>query len=777
MMNFFNIWKHKNRTNTLVDYWGVSRISEDGFIEKEHKMGFMFKLDGIDGTFLEDDQLMSLHREWRSALRMNPGEEIQIIFRKRVELQDWVEEQLKQSFLAENTYGRRILLDRLADHLMKISKDEPQILSQKIVVCFWCNKESDKEILKEKRSLIYSMLNVFSNRAYILNKTEILNEINISSQDLTCLDEQGLEWPEINIDASHIQINEEKFRALELQKLPENWTELGMIQALTLLPLPLDISVRLIAKDSRPIISSLEKKRNMLSSKKGYNKLPSAFVDSQLEQINEVLKSIAENSEGIFDFKMTIGIRVPKKLGAFQRKAMSTILRMSSQLFFCEFEECTLHTFDSYLECIPSFSGKNIQSHTVLGSNAIHFLPLFCTLRGDKRSIVSFTTLSDCVYSIDPVDNKLANYNWLITGTSGSGKSFFVNSLLSQSSSINPNIFIVDIGGSYNRLTQFLGGQVFSLDTNQGFEVSPFFISKCEDPKEERIRRQHIYQIFLEMTRVDGQLPPVDIRQLLSECLGKIFDMKELPVNPISYLLTMLQKINSDISLRLSLLLKPWKRESFNGQFVDTNKSLIKESSILTFDLKGLTEFEDLSRVVQLIICSSLWARIRQIDKEQFSWIVLDEVAFSLLKTQPLFVDELVSTVRKYYAGAVIVVQDLDKVTSSLAGSSILQNTDSKAILQQRGDPKNYSDVLSLRTTEQWAINSLQRKKGSFSDIFLIRSKERVMIRHKPSPLEYWLATSSPEDNMSIKNNLDYKGQDFQEKIIDFVERKKRGII
>lgn len=262
MMNFFNIWKHKNRTNTLVDYWGVSRISEDGFIEKEHKMGFMFKLDGIDGTFLEDDQLMSLHREWRSALRMNPGEEIQIIFRKRVELQDWVEEQLKQSFLAENTYGRRILLDRLADHLMKISKDEPQILSQKIVVCFWCNKESDKEILKEKRSLIYSMLNVFSNRAYILNKTEILNEINISSQDLTCLDEQGLEWPEINIDASHIQINEEKFRALELQKLPENWTELGMIQALTLLPLPLDISVRLIAKDSRPIISSLEKKKH-----------------------------------------------------------------------------------------------------------------------------------------------------------------------------------------------------------------------------------------------------------------------------------------------------------------------------------------------------------------------------------------------------------------------------------------------------------------------------------------------------------------------------------
>src|SRR6185312_2127675 len=113
--------------------------------------------------------------------------------------------------------------------------------------------------------------------------------------------------------------------------------------------------------------------------------------------------------------------------------------------------------------------------------------------------------------------SRLANYNWLVSGTSGAGKSFFVNSLLAQSTSINPNIFIVDIGGSYNKLTQFLGGRVMSLEPGQGFELSPFFIAKTADAKEEQMRRHHIFQIFLEMARVDGQLPAIEIRHLLLE--------------------------------------------------------------------------------------------------------------------------------------------------------------------------------------------------------------------------------------------------------------------
>ncbi|MCB0356222.1 MAG: hypothetical protein KDD40_04405, partial [Bdellovibrionales bacterium] len=281
MFNFLCQNTSLQTKKTLATYWPVTHISHEGVLTTENKLGFMFNVTGLEGSFLTTEQLTALHREWRANLRMNPNEEIQFLFSKRVDLERWVEEQLQQSFLAESAYGRRILLDRLANQLQQMSTDVPEVLSQKITVCFWCHESLNPEDLKEKKALVHAMLNSFGLKAEILNGQQLLETIHFSAQDLECVEKQALEWPEINIEASHIKINENNFRALELQKLPEHYTELGMIQSLSLLPFPLDISVRLVARDNQPIIARLEKKRNMLLSQKGFKNVSTAPVDSQ----------------------------------------------------------------------------------------------------------------------------------------------------------------------------------------------------------------------------------------------------------------------------------------------------------------------------------------------------------------------------------------------------------------------------------------------------------------------------------------------------------------
>lgn len=781
-MKHFNEYLKIKREKTdasvsLYDFWEVSSISDSGVLTSKDLKGYMFEAEGLDGSFLSGEQKTTLHDDWRSILRLLPDEELQIVFRKRVEFSSWVEDQLSQSFLADNTYGRRILLDRLSDQVSQMSEDEPKLFSQKIIICFWTKELLDEEGLEQKKLLVASQLSSFGFRVHCLNKEEIAKEINVSAQSLTSTEHDEPEWPMIRIEAGHLQIEGDCFRSLEMSKLPESSTEFGMIQSITSLPYPMDICVRLKALDHRPVVARLERKRNLLNSQSASKNAPSPKLESQIDQIDQVLRSLADRSECIFKMQMTVGLRFPKELASFHRKSLAVIMRAGSQMDFCDFEESTLGTFDAYLECIPSFFGKNIRAHTVLGSNAIHFLPFFRPPKGDQRPIMSFQTRNATLYGIDPVDPQLANYNWLVSGTSGAGKSFFVNSLLAQSISINPNIFIVDIGGSYNKLTQFLGGHVMSLEPGQGFELSPFFLSKSINPEEERMRRQHIFQIFLEMVRLDGQLPSIEIRHLLSESLEELFEKDLLPKHPVTHLIETISKIKSPEAHRLVMLLEPWKKNNYFGQFIDNNKILTTKDKILTFDLKGLTDFEDLSRVVQLIICASLWAKIRETQKKCFSWIVLDEIAFSLLKVQPQFVDELVSTLRKYFAGAIVVVQDLEKVTSSLAGSSILQNTQSKAILQQRGNPKNYAETLSLNQIDQWAIESLRREKGFYSDIFLIRDNEKTVIRHVPSDLEYWLATTAPEDSHVFIPWINQSEGSFQKKILDFVTHKKGGIL
>lgn len=759
---------------SLGEFWEVTKVSREGILRAGDKTGFMFELAGFDGSFLSLENLNSLHHEWRSALRFSPGDEIQFLFRKRVEFKNWIESQLQQAFLAGNSYGRRILLDRLADQVMKMGRDEPALLTQTILACFWTRENLSDEDCPAKRGLVRAQLQSFGFRCESLTSEAIESEISASAQDLASAESPSPEWPALKLEAGSILVNGDRFRALELTRLPESQTEMGMIRHLANLPLPLDICVRLTARDLRPIVTRLERKRNLLNARLESHSSGAASAESQLQQVDSVLRSFADKSESVFDLQMIIGLRMPEALASVQRRALANLIRAGAKMDFCEFEEVTLGTFDAYLECIPSFCGRNLRKHTVLGSNAIHFLPFQRPSRGDRRAVATFQTTLGSLYAIDPVDKRLANYNWLVSGTSGAGKSFFVNSLLAQSASLEPNIFIVDIGGSYNKLTRFLGGRIMSFEPGKGFDLSPFFLPKCEDPSEERLRRQHIFQVFLEMTRVDGSLPALEVRHLLLETLSELFEAETLPEHPISDVYARLGSESGE-SRRLRLLLQPWTKGGFNGQFLDNAKIPAWDDRLLTFDLKGLTEFEDLSRVVQLIICSSLWARVRRAGGERFSWIVLDEVAFSLLKTQAAFVDELVSTLRKWFAGAIVVVQDLEKITSNYAGSGILQNTQSKAILQQRGDPRNFAEALALNEIDQWAIAGLGREKGVYSDIFLMRDSDRTVVRHVPSKLEYWLSTTAPEDNLEMRRSLENeRGQDFQRNVMDFVARRNQ---
>lgn len=734
----------------LGQFWDTSEMSESGVLSAPHRKGFMYEVEGLDGSFLSPEQLVLLHQRWRSALQLSDKDEVQIVFRKRVEFSEWVENQLRQSFLGKSAYGRRLLMDHLSDQVGQMGENEPHLFSQKIIVCFWTREDLDIEETNAKRDLVRSQLSAFGFAVKNLDRSSIYREIMNSARGAPSDRNQNLEWPALRITPDQVVVDGCRFRSLELTRLPETHTELGMIQALTSLPYPMDLSLRLKGRAIKPITARLERKRNLLQAKRESRNTSNAEVESQIEQIEQVLRSLADSSESVLDMRLVVGLRLPEDHGEFLSRALGHLMRAAGQMDFCELEEGTLNTFDHYLECIPGFIGSDIISHTVLSSNATHFLPFLRPSKGDYRQIATFQTREGGVYGIDPVDSRLANYNWLVSGTSGAGKSFFVNSLLSQSLSLNPNIFIVDIGGSYNKLTRFIDGHVMSLEPGHGFQLSPFFLNKESDPSEERMRRQHILQIFLEMTRIDGALPSVEVRHLLTEQLESIFEMDELPAHPISYLVEQVEQRGGREGRRLGLLLRAWKIDSFYGQFLDHAESQNVESSIMTFDLKGLTEFEDLARVVQLILCASLWARVRRSNKSKFSWIVLDEVAFSLLKTQPQFVDELISTLRKYYGGVIVIVQDLEKVTSNLAGSSILQNTQSKAILQQRGDPKNYSAALSLDQLDLWAIESLGRVKGSHSDIYLIRDNEKTIIRHVPSSLEYWIGTTAPEDQSSL---------------------------
>ncbi|MCB0362650.1 MAG: hypothetical protein KDD35_08005, partial [Bdellovibrionales bacterium] len=365
MKNVFDLFKLAEKSpvaTSLRDFWNVNKMTEDGVLYSDKAIGFMFEIGGLDGSFLSSDQRMSLHTDWRSLLRLSSDEEIQIVFRKRVEFAQWIEDQVAQAFLSENSYGRRILLERLADQVSQMDQDQPKLLSQKTILTFWTREKLDLEAVEEKRQLVESQLRSFGFYAQSLTKNQIISEINSSAQDLSVTELQEPEWPYLKIEAGQIQVNGDIFRGLEMTQLPESYSEMGMIQAITDLPYPIDLCLRIKGKDSRPIISRLERKRNLLNAQRSNKSSPSPQIESQMEQIDQVLRDLADRSESIFEMTMTLGMRFPQHLASLHRKSLANLMRVGSQMDFCDFDEVSLGTFDAYLECIPGFTGKNLRT-------------------------------------------------------------------------------------------------------------------------------------------------------------------------------------------------------------------------------------------------------------------------------------------------------------------------------------------------------------------------------------------------------------------------------
>ena len=73
---------------------------------------------------------------------------------------------------------------------------------------------------------------------------------------------------------------------------------------------------------------------------------------------------------------------------------------------------------------------------------------------------------------IDLFDSS-TNYNAVIAAQSGSGKSFFANDLIYAYLASGAQIWVIDIGRSYQKLADILGGEFMEFDKSKNIGPEP----------------------------------------------------------------------------------------------------------------------------------------------------------------------------------------------------------------------------------------------------------------------------------------------------------------
>ncbi|MBI4404131.1 MAG: ATP-binding protein, partial [Deltaproteobacteria bacterium] len=356
----------------------------------------------------------------------------------------------------------------------------------------------------------------------------------------------------------------------------------------------------------------------------------------------------------------------------------------------------------------------------------------------------------------DPFDPKLPNYNALVTGSSGSGKSFLNNLVLLQYITQEPLVFIIDIGGSYRKLCDFLGGQYIEISPPREGEPSCKAVNPLELPAGMQAPSPQKIKFLLSLlenilTDEDGdKLPKLD-KSLLEEAILKTYGQAKNKSPQLRDLATVFEKSEYPSLRNYAKMLFPWTGERPYGRLLDGNNTLDLSSDFVVFDLKGLSSYPDLQAAMILIITDFILGRVDNSQGKR-KQILMDE-CWELLKSRgsQRFMEYCVRTLRKTGSGITFISQGLEEIVASSIGSAILSNTATKFILLQRGDLKPIRELLKLNDQEMALISSLRQAKGKYSEAFLINNDDRTVIQIHPTPIEYWLATSDAADNQLLE--------------------------
>lgn len=545
-------------------------------------------------------------------------------------------------------------------------------------------------------------------------------------------------------------------RIITLKTLPEA-TFAGQLSTFLRMPFHYDLFLSFEIPNQSDEMSKLHQKRKMAHSlaMTSGNKVSDLESETKLSSTEELIRELLRTGQRIYAAQMSLVLRAPatdegvKKLNRQVREVLSRFRSLQG----AEGLEETVGAWKIFKGDLPAAPLRLERAKKFKTNNLVDFIPIYGPREGDDDPAVIFRNRLNGLVSFNPFDSKLTNYNALVTGSSGAGKSFLNNCILAQELARGLRVFIIDIGGSYKKLTEALGGQYLEMDLSDQYRLNPFDIpNPAEEPSNQKLKS--LLAVIESMVVEDekSKLTKLD-RVLLEKAIIELYEEKrkhnKVPI--LSELTERLAKSKEPSMIELSKILFMWTGNRPYGKLLDGHGGLKTDAPICTFDLKGLSSYPDLQSVMILILTDFILTQVEQ-DKVNKKRIILDE-AWQLLKSNAAagFMEYCARTLRKTGSGITFITQGVEEIVESPIGHAIMNNTATKFILLQRGDSEILRQALKLNSQELSLIYSLEQRKGEFSEGFMIEGDHRQVIRIYPSPFEYWLSTSDAGDNRHIQ--------------------------
>ena len=410
--------------------------------------------------------------------------------------------------------------------------------------------------------------------------------------------------------------------------------------------------------------------------------------------------------------------------------------------------------------------------------NAVNMAPMLAEWHGVGKPIVPLWGRRGQAMGIDLFGNTAGNYNGVVCGTSGSGKSVLLNSIALSYLGVGGRVWIIDIGRSFEKLCHSVGGQYIEFKPDADIRLNPFsmvedidediemlvplfeqMISPSE-PLDDYRRRQiglHIQSLWYEK----GRFSTVDdlAYSLINNCeLGG--------PNPLAADPEWVEKVRGmsfeernnvcDPRIRdLGLQLFPFTKDGPYGKYFQGEANVNFENDFIVLELEELSSKKDLQAVVMFL----LMYRITQnmyLSRDKPKVCIVDE-AWQLLGSGGSgdFIESGYRRARKYNGSFLAATQSIADFAMSRSAEAAINNADWMFLLRQKPE-----SILALEKTDKLVLDkhmkemllSVKTQAGQYSEVFVHGGQMGYGIgRVLFDPFSLLLVSSKAEDFEAVR--------------------------
>lgn len=536
----------------------------------------------------------------------------------------------------------------------------------------------------------------------------------------------------------HLNEGEHVFRFYGIRKYPSIWSQSMMshligdpFQNMLQIPCPFFIhyGVHIPAQDKLKLKFMSKASHVERQAGTSFAKLIPEIREEARE--NQFVRNQLASNHRFVQTNLTVGILSPFELLSKYDQAVKNLYRANGW----DLQENQYLHMQSLANIIPMSWGdeaivdlqRTRKLKTTLSTESANLLPIQGEWYGTKSPGMIFVGRRGQQFTWSPFDNDESNYNVAIVGQSGSGKSAFMQELLTSVLGRGGRAFVIDIGRSFQKTCDLLGGDFLEFKNAKPICLNPFSSIKADDPSEVLDALEFVKRIICTMAcPIEGEssLQAAILEKAIQKAWGE--NKRDTTITDVANIL----KADEDITARnLAKCLHSYTKEGLYGHFFEGKSEVTFQNQLTVIELEELKNNASLQNVILQMVILVITNQIYYGDRTTPFMIMFDE-AWQVMEGRQggKFIADLARRLRKYKSSLVTGTQNLSDFYKSDAANAAYQNSAWKCILSQSADvihevtkERDSSDgaCLSISPFEKEMLLSIHTRQGKYSEIMI----------------------------------------------------------